>query len=368
MKTINIYGSTGSIGTQALNIVKQFQNNFKIIGLTCGENISLFNEQIKLFNPEFVCIKNKEDVAKLSFNGKIFTGREGLIEFANYKNVDISLISIVGIEGIIPAYEAISNSGLIALANKECLVSAGRFIIEKAQKFKVPIIPVDSEHSAIFQCIQNKDEISRIILTASGGPFYNMPKEKFENITPEMALKHPTWNMGGKITIDSATLMNKALEIIEAKWLFDLEPEKIDVLIHPQSIVHSMVEYKDSSILAQLGVPNMEIPISYALFYPYRANLNKKLDLTEKDLQFFKPDFEKFPSLQFAYDALKLGLGYTAAINMANEIAVYRFLKREISFNDIFKLIEKIFNFEFPKKCDSIEDVFNINREVEKIL
>ncbi len=368
MKTVNIYGSTGSIGTQALNIIRKFNNQFKIVGLTCGDNISLLNKQIEMFNPEVVCIKNIEDVKHLKFKGKIFAGKDGLKEFANFKRVDISLISIVGTDGIIPAFEAINNSNLIALANKECLVSAGKFIIDKAKSLNIPIIPVDSEHSAIFQCLQNRAEVEKIILTASGGPFYNLPKEEFSNITVEKALNHPTWNMGSKITIDSATLMNKGLEIIEAKWLFDLSREEIDVVIHPQSIVHSMVEYQDGAILAQLGIPNMEIPISYALFYPLRARLEHKLDLTLQTLEFFKPDYEKFPSLQFAFKALEMGDGYSAAINKANEIAVYRFLNKEIKFTEIFKLIERVFKFDFPKNYNTIEDVFYINKEVEKIL
>jgi 1-deoxy-D-xylulose-5-phosphate reductoisomerase len=368
MKTVNIFGSTGSIGTQALNIIKQYSNIFKVVGLTCGENISLFNKQVKIFKPEIVCIKNKKDISLLDFQGKVFCGSDGLREFANYRKVDISLISIVGTDGIIPAYEAISNSRLIALANKECLVSAGKFIMEKAVSLKVPMIPVDSEHSAIYQCLQNKNEVERIILTASGGPFYNFPKEKFKSITVEMALNHPTWDMGSKITIDSSTLMNKGLEIIEAKWLFGIEADKIDVLIHPQSIVHSMVEYQDGAILAQLGIPNMEIPISYALFYPFRAKLNKKLDLTQNSLQFYHPDYDKFPTLKFAFKALELGKGFPAAINKANEVAVKRFLKKEIGFTDIFEIIESVFKFEFPKYCNSLEDVFKINKEVERIL
>jgi 1-deoxy-D-xylulose-5-phosphate reductoisomerase len=368
LKKIIIYGSTGSIGTQALNIVRKFKNKFKIVALTCGENISLLNSQIKEFKPEFVCVKNCEDIKKVDFKGPIFSGSKGIQRLISETSADISLVAIVGTEGIIPAYLSVRNSKLIALANKESLVSAGKFIMEAAEKGNVPIIPVDSEHSAVFQCIQKKDEIRKIILTASGGPFLHTGKEEFRNITVKKALNHPTWSMGNKITIDSATLMNKGLEIIEAKWLFNLSPDKIDVVIHPQSIVHSMVEYIDGAVIAQLGSPNMEIPISYALFYPSRANLQESLNLCNANLQFFKPDTDKFPTLTYAYEALKLGKGYPAAINKANEIAVDKFLKKEISFTDIFKIIEKVFNYEFPKNFSSIEDVFRINREVEKIV
>ncbi len=368
MKKIIIYGSTGSIGTQTLNIIRRFKDKFKVIALTCGENIELLNKQIEEFNPEYVCIKEKHHKTRLKFKGKIFFGTKGIEQIAKETTVDISVVATVGTEGIIPTYNSIGNSRLIALANKESLVSAGKFIIEKATKNNVKIIPVDSEHSAIFQCIQQKSEIKKIILTASGGPFFQTPLSDFSKITVEKALKHPTWSMGSKITIDSATLMNKGLEIIEAKWLFDIEPDFIAVVIHPQSIVHSMVEYCDGAIIAQLGTPNMEIPISYALFYPERARLNESLNLYGKTLRFLEPDIEKFPTLTFAYKALKLGGGYAAAINRANEIAVNKFLKEEIKFTDIFKLIEKVFSYSFAKNFSSIEDVFNINREVENII
>lgn len=368
MKNINIYGSTGSIGTQTLNIIRNFRDRFNVSGLTCGNNIELLNKQIKEFNPDIVYIKNEKDISKLQFKGKIFTGKEGLKEFANFQKVDISLIAIVGTEGIIPTYESIKNSALIALANKESLVSAGEFIIERAKQNNVKIIPVDSEHSAIFQCLQNKSEVRKIILTASGGPFFKKNIDDFKSITVEMALEHPTWNMGDKITIDSATLMNKGLEVIEAKWLFDLPGDKIDIIIHPQSIVHSFVEYQDGALLAQLGSPDMEVPISYALFYPERAKLDKGIDLSDFTLQFFKPDCKKFPTLKFAYKALGMGKGYPTALNMANEIAVMKFLSKKISFTDIFNILEKIFEFDFLDNFNSIEDVFYINEEVEKIL
>ena len=371
MITLNIFGSTGSIGTQTLNIVRKFKDRFKIIGLFAGKNIELLEKQIKEFNPEIVYISNPKDKNKVAsfFNGKIFSGKE-IKDFCSYKKVNISVIGISGIAGILPTYLSIENSDRIALANKESLVSAGKFIIEKAKNYDVEIIPVDSEHSAIFQCLKNENNkfLKRIILTASGGPFWSYSKEKFSEITMEEALKHPTWAMGKKITIDSATLMNKGLEIIEAKWLFNVNEDRIDVIIHPQSIVHSFVEFTDSSILAQLGIPSMEIPISYALFYPERAKLEMSLQLSGKKLEFYEPDFEKFPTLKFAYKALKLGNGYPAALNMANEIGVNLFLKKKIKFTEIFSIIEKIFEFDFPKKFDTIDDVFRINEEVKKRL
>ncbi len=368
MKNVIIYGSTGSIGTQTLNVIRRFKNEFKVKALTCGENISLLNKQILEFKPDYVCIGNRQQKDKVKFKGKIFFGKEGLKALAHKERVDISVMAIVGTEGIVPTYEAIFNSSVIALANKESLVSAGKFIIKKAKENGVKIIPVDSEHSAVFQCLQSGDKIKRIILTASGGPFFKTEKKEFEKITVKEALNHPTWSMGDKITIDSATLMNKGLEIIEAKWLFDIAPENIDVIIHPQSIVHSMIEYSDGAIIAQMGTPNMELPISYALFYPKRANLSNTLNLYNCNLQFFAPDFKKFPTLTFAYEALKKGNGYPAALNRANEIAVNKFLKKEIKFTDIFRIIEKIFKYDFPCKFSSLEDVFLINTEVEKIL
>ncbi len=371
MKTVKIFGSTGSIGTQALNIIRRYKDKFKIIGLSANKNVELLKKQIDEFMPEFVYISDKKNAEILSRQYKIpvFYGDEGIKEFCFYKNSDISLIAISGISGILPTYLAIETSKRIALANKESLVSAGKFIMEKAKKLKKEIIPVDSEHSAIFQCInQNQKKfIKRVILTASGGPFWNKDTD-FSKITVNEALKHPVWKMGKKISIDSATLMNKGLEVIEAKWLFDLPLEKISVLIHPQSIIHSMVEYTDGSIISQMGVPSMEIPISYALFYPERANLDKKLEFSNLTLNFFKPDFDKFPTIKFAFKALELGKGYPAGLNMANEVAVNLFLNGKIKFNEIFLIIEKIFSFDFLKNYNSIEDVFKINKLVKERL
>ncbi len=372
MKTLNIFGSTGSIGVQTLNIVRKYKDKFKIVGLFAGKNIDLLLSQINEFAPEIVYISEEKNLKKIkdNFKGKIFSGKSGIKDFCSYKNVDISVIGISGVAGILPTFLAIDYSKRIALANKESLVSAGKFIIEKSKKQNVEIIPVDSEHSAIFQCLngENKKFVNKIILTASGGPFFKLKKEKFSEITVNDALNHPTWKMGKKITVDSATLMNKGLEIIEAKWLFNIKPENIEVLIHPQSIVHSMVNFSDGSIIAQLGKPSMEIPISYALFYPERSTLNESINLAGKSLEFFDPDYEKFPTLKFAYDVLKLGKGYPAALNIANEIAVNKFLKNEIKFVDIFKIIEKIFKYNFPEKFDRIEDVFIINEEIKKRL
>ncbi len=366
MKKLLILGSTGSIGINTLNVIRNFPEKFQISGLSVNNRIDLLEPQIKEFSPEFVVIKNKELAGKLrsriNKNVKIFSGDEGLIEAAKSENYDILISAVVGFTGLIPTIEAVKRGKRIALANKETLVAAGELVKNLAAKHKAEIIPVDSEHSAIFQCLigESISEVEKLILTASGGPFREKGKENFKEITVEDALNHPNWKMGNKITIDSATMMNKGLEVIEAHWLFNLPKEKIEVLIHPQSIVHSMVQYVDGSIKAQLSLPDMKLPIQYALTYPERlpndlprTNLPHIFNLT-----FSIPDLNKFECLKLAYDTLETGGTAPCILNAANEIAVDKFLKKEIKFPDIPALI-----------CKALDHFVNhTNPELETII
>jgi 1-deoxy-D-xylulose-5-phosphate reductoisomerase len=348
-KKISILGSTGSIGYQTLEVIDNMPDDFEINYLTINTKIELLEPQIKKYNPKGVVIqdeqKYKEFKAKTDYKGKILCGLDGLIEASADKNNDILLTALVGFSGVIPTYHAIENGIDIALANKETLVSAGQLITDLAKEKNVNILAVDSEHSAILQSLAGEDysEIEKIILTASGGPFLNLPKSEFDNITLDQALKHPNWSMGSKITIDSATMMNKGLEVIEAKWLFGLDYSQIDVLVHPQSIIHSMVEFLDGSVKAQLGIPDMKVPISYAINFPHHKKLNyPKMDLAQiQSLTFYKPDFTKFDCLRLAFEALKQGNSATCILNAANEVAVDFFLKSKIKFVDIPRFIEK---------------------------
>src|SRR3990167_3801081 len=309
MKHISILGSTGSIGTQTLDIVRQFPDEFKVVGLTTNKNSDLLLKQIKEFKPKAVAIMDKSKTDDLlNFSScQVYSGIEGLNKIAALQEADTVVNALVGSVGIEPTYNAIKSKKNIALANKETLVAAGSVIMEEIKKNNVALMPIDSEHSAVFQCLngENIKEVDKITITCSGGPFKNYGKEQMENVAPHDALQHPTWNMGNKITIDSATLMNKGFEVIEAHYLYDIPYEKIEVIMHPQSIIHSLVEFKDNSVLAQLGNPDMKIPIQYALSYPKRLNSDsKKLDLLEvKSLSFSKPDFDLFPCLKYAYDA-----------------------------------------------------------------
>ena len=309
MKKLSILGSTGSIGTQTLDIVKSNLNEFKVIGLTTNKNIELLKKQIIEFKPEAVAVMDEEkaDELKKDADINVYSGIDGIIKIATLNEADTVVNSLVGSVGVKPTIEAIKNKKKIALSNKETLVTAGSVVMEEVRKNNVNLMPIDSEHSAIFQCLSNQstDDINKIIITASGGPFRNYTKEQLENVAVEDALKHPTWNMGNKITIDSATLMNKGFEVIEAYWLYNIPYEKVEIVIHPQSIIHSMVEFKDNSTLAQLSFPDMKIPIQYALSYPKRFPLQtKKLNLTEiKNLSFEKPNLDLFPCLKYAYDA-----------------------------------------------------------------
>lgn len=372
MKNISILGSTGSIGTQTLDVIKNHEEKFNVVGLSALKNIDELEKQIYEFNPEIVAVFNKEK-AKILSNRigkkiKIVSGIEGLIEVATLNSANIIVTSVVGSIGLIPTLEAIKCSKTIALANKETLVVAGELVMKEAKKYNATIIPVDSEHSAIFQCLQGEDvdNISRIILTASGGSFRKWTKEEIKAAKAEDALKHPTWNMGKKVTIDSATLMNKGLEVIEAKWLFDMDLDKIDVVVHPQSIIHSMVEYKDYSIISQMGTPDMRTPIQYALSYPDRINTNvKKLDFNSLgELSFSSPDIDRFPCLSLAYEALKEGKTMTSVLNGANEVLVEYFLQNKIKFYDIPKFIEKAMMAHKPFSYETVDEILEVDKWV----
>ncbi|MGO1477672.1 1-deoxy-D-xylulose-5-phosphate reductoisomerase [Senegalia sp. (in: firmicutes)] len=366
MKNIGILGSTGSIGTQALDVIRKNRDLFNITALSGNNNIDLLEMQAIEFKPDIVSVFDKDnaDILKIKlkpYNIKVYSGMEGLINLAKYENIDILLTSVVGMIGLKPTMAAIETGKTIALANKETLVTAGSIVMNKIKEKNINLIPVDSEHSAIFQSIttDSKKEINKIILTASGGPFRGKKKEDLLNISYKEALKHPNWDMGRKISIDSSTLMNKGLEVIEAKWLFDVDLENIDVVVHPQSIIHSMVEYIDGSVIAQLGISDMRIPIQYALTYPHRIkNDIMKLDLAQvSKLTFEKPDLQTFPSLELAYRALKEGGTMSSVLNASNEILVELFLKEKIKFYDIPNITEKILDIHENIYNPNIEDV-----------
>ncbi|AEH45937.1 1-deoxy-D-xylulose 5-phosphate reductoisomerase [Thermodesulfatator indicus DSM 15286] len=366
-KKIAILGSTGSIGRSTLEVVEAFPDRFKVVALTAGENIELLAKQAEKFKPLQVACKNEylaEKLKPLLPKGvKLLHGKEGIIACARHPEVESVVSALVGSAGLLPTFAAVEAGKTLALANKESLVMAGKLLIEKARETGSQIIPVDSEHSAIFQALQagRAQEVNKIILTASGGPFRERPKETFNKITPEEALKHPNWRMGPKITIDSATLMNKGLEVIEAHFLFNVPPEKIDVVIHPQSIVHSLVEFVDGSVIAQLGVPDMRVPIAYALSYPERLPLPfPKLDLVKASpLTFEVPDLEKFPCLALAYEALRLGGTAPAVLNAANEVAVEVFLEGRLRFDLIPEVIRETLVRADIKEPSSIDEVIN---------
>ena len=368
MKNISILGSSGSIGVQALDFISKTKKEFKVCGLSVNSNIELLKKQIAKFNPVAVSVFSKEDADELQkwcnekkYKVKVFFGKEGLNKIASIKQVDMVLSSVVGSVGLEPLLCAIDSGKDIALANKESLVMAGRLIMQKAKEKGVAVLPVDSEHSAIFQCIgkENKKSIKRILLTASGGPFYKSNKN-FKDITVEDALAHPTWKMGKKITIDSATLMNKGLEAIEASVLFDVPMDKIDILIHPQSVIHSMVEFNDGCVMAQLSNPDMTLPIQYALSYPERKNCYiKRLNLTEvAKLEFFKPDFKKFKCLQIAYKAAKTGGTMPAVMSASNEVAVKSFIDGKIKFDMIPYVVETVIKKHKVIKSKNISKYF----------
>lgn len=363
-KTVSVLGSTGSIGTQSLEVCEK--HGFRVYGLSANNNIDLLEQQTRKFSPEYVCIGNEEKYSelkqRLSDTGvKVLCGMDGLCTIASLEQNDIVLNSVVGMVGLLPTLTAINAGKDVALANKETLVAGGQLVMSSAKEKGVTIYPVDSEHSAIFQCLQGnkREQLSKIILTASGGPFFKKTYDDLKKVTKADALKHPNWSMGNKITIDSATLMNKGLEFIEAKWLFDLTPEQIEIVVHRQSVVHSAVEYNDYSVIAQLGVPDMKIPIQYALLYPNRLECpTKRLSLTDYgSLTFEKPDYETFKCLSSAIKAIKLGGAYPCLVNSANEEAVKAFLNDEIPFIEIGEIVLSVIEKFAPAQINSYEDI-----------
>lgn len=369
VKSLVILGSTGSIGTQTLDIVARHPDRFQIEALAAGRNLDLLRKQIAQFRPRFVSVQDKEDAVRLQSENqstKFFWGEEGALDLIQQSEPDLVVSAIVGAAGLRPTLEALKRGVDVALANKESLVIAGELMTGEAKKNGAKLIPVDSEHNAIFQCLSagRREEVARILLTASGGPFLGKSREALEKVTVEEALKHPNWKMGDKITIDSATLMNKGLEVIEARWLFGFPVERIEVQIHPQSVVHSMVEYCDGSVVAQMGVPDMRCAISYALAYPERIESGvSRLSLSQvKSLTFFDPDFEAFPCLQLAREAAREGESLPAVLNAANEVAVENFLKRKIGFLEISKYVEKTMRRHERRPIRSLQDVLEADR------
>lgn len=374
-KSISILGSTGSIGVQTLDVARNL--GIKVAGLAANTSIDKLESQAREFLPDVVAVGD-EKLAKIlaqrleDLDIEVVGGIEGFKRVAALESIDTVVTSMVGIAGLIPTMEAIKNKKNIALANKETLVTAGEIVMSEALKAGVKILPVDSEHSAIFQCLMGNDieDISRIILTASGGPFRGKTSKELERVTLAEALKHPNWSMGSKITIDSATLMNKGLEVIEAKWLFGLDLERIEVIVHPQSIIHSMVEYVDGAVIAQLGSPDMRLPIQFALTYPDRKHNNfSKLDLLKcGELTFEEPDMKTFPCLNLAFEALKIGATMPAVMNAANEEAVGLFLKEKIKFLDIPKVIDKVMSKHVIIDNPAIEDILDVDLWARRII
>jgi len=368
-KKIVILGSTGSIGQQTLEVVQKFSNEFEVVGLSGWENTRLLKEQISFFKPKVVVVKNEDTAKRLRKelnnlnNIKILWGIDGLIKISILEDIDITVVAITGIASLIPTFEAVKRGKKVALASKEAMVAAGELLIKEAKTRNAKILPIDSEHSAILQCLKNeqKDCVEKIILTASGGALYNFTETALNNVTVEDALNHPTWKMGKKVTIDSATLMNKGLEVIEAKWFFDIPANKIEVVIHPQSYIHSMVQFIDGTILAQIGEHDMKIPIQYALFHPNRIGNNfSRLELTKVgQLTFKKPNFNKFPCIKLAYQALELGGTMPAVLNGANEIAVNAFLNSQIKFTAIPQIIQDTMKEHKINHSPDINDILD---------
>src|SRR3990172_2129673 len=365
MKQLTTLGSTGSIGRQALEVVEHFPDRLFLFAISAHSNVELLCQQIVKFKPKFAVLTDKTAYARLK--GKIprptelLFGSDGLKQIVSEPEVDLVLDALVGASGLIPCLQAISAGKEIALANKEVLVMAGQLVTQRAKEKKVRLIPIDSEHSGMLQCLSDakKEEVKNLILTASGGPFLSTPPEELKSVTVQQALNHPTWRMGKKITIDSATLMNKALEIIEAFWLFGIPPEKIKVLIHPQSVVHSLVEYQDGSIVAQLAPPDMRLPIQYALFFPERQKkVINNFSLTSVDkLTFVEPDLNRFRALTFAYEVLRQGGTAPAVLNAANEVAVNLFLQEKISFIRITQIIEHVLSMQIVEQNPDLDDI-----------
>ena len=370
MKNIAIFGSTGSIGTSTLNVVRENKDLFNVVTLVAGRNISKLIEQIDEFKPKNIYIIDKKnaDIKEKKYpNLNIYYGEDGLEEISNLIDFDISVSALVGIAGLKPTYNMIKNGKTVALANKEVLVTGGSLIMQTAKKSGAKLLTVDSEHSAIMQCLngEEKNLIDKILLTASGGPFFD--KTITDEITVEEALNHPTWNMGKKVTIDSSTMINKGFEVIEAKWLFDVDPNQIEVVVHRQSLVHSMVQFKDGTIMANIGPKSMQIPIAYALNYPKRLNNNiEKLDLFKvSKLKFEKPDLDKFKCLKLAYTAIEKGHCYQVILNAADEILVDAFINKKINYMQIPLGIEKLINIYEERELKDIDEILEFDKEVK---
>ncbi|MGG4040780.1 1-deoxy-D-xylulose-5-phosphate reductoisomerase [Bacillus smithii] len=376
MKNISLLGATGSIGRQTLDIIRQHSDHFRLSSFSAGRNIEETRKIIKEFSPKLVSVLEKDDALRLKGEFpfvQFVYGEKGLTETALFSESDTVVNAVMGSVGLIPTLEAIKAGKTIALANKETLVTAGHLVMRAAQKYHVDILPVDSEHSAIFQCLQgeNSQNVARLILTASGGSFRDRTREELRHVTREEALNHPNWSMGAKITIDSATMMNKGLEVIEAHWLFQMPYEQIDVILHRESIIHSMVEYQDHSVIAQLGTPDMRVPIQYALTYPERLPLpvTKRLNLAAiGSLHFEEVDFDRFRCLAFAYEAGKAGGSMPTVLNAANEVAVKAFLDGKISFLKIEELIGKALEWHTLIKDPDLESIQCIDRETRRFI
>ena len=379
MKNISILGATGSIGTQTLDVIRNSNNEIKLIGVSANSSVEKIKEIINEFNPKYVAMMDEKSSKAIkdycldkNLNIEVYSGIEGLEKIATLEEIDMVLTSVVGMIGLRPTIKAIEAKKDIALANKETLVVAGELVMKKAKEMGVDILPVDSEHSAIFQSLQGNahNKIDKILLTASGGPFRGFTIEDLKSVTPERALKHPKWNMGQKISIDSSTLMNKGLEVIEAHWLFDCPYKDIEVVVHPQSIIHSMVQYTDGAVIAQLGVPDMKLPIQYALNYPNReGNISEKLDLFKiRELTFEKPDLDTFKCLKLAYEAGEKGKLMPTILNGANEVCVELFLNKKITYLQIPEIIEECMNtFDYNKEV-TLDNVINLDKEVRQYI
>ena len=369
MRDVYIVGAQGSIGLQSLDVIREYNNEFKVIGLSLGRDLSKAKEIIEEFKPEIICLREKQNI-DLSYKPIIVYGDSGLLEVARYKKSNDSLFinALVGIAGLLPTVEAIKSGKNIALANKETLVVAGDIINSLVKEYNVSLLPIDSEHSAILECLvgENKKDVKRLIITASGGSFRDKTREELKDVTKEMALNHPNWKMGSKITIDSATMMNKGFEVIEAHHLFGISYDKIDTILHKESIVHSMVEYDDGVIKAAIGSADMHTPIAYALRYPHHEKINNKpLDLIGLNLHFEKLDMERFPCLKYAYDAANKGGIYPAVLNAANEAAVRLFLNDKISFLDIERIIyTEITNKKYEAIIPTLENIIKVSNEI----
>jgi 1-deoxy-D-xylulose-5-phosphate reductoisomerase len=376
MKNISVLGSTGSIGRSSLEVIEKLSHRFKVVGLAAGRNIQLIEKQVERFSPKIVSVEKKEEAEDLrrKFKGKsiqVTFGQEGAEEVARFSENDIVISAITGIDGLRPTLAAVQEGKKVALANKESMVVAGPLIQDNIRKFGGQLVPVDSEHSGVFQCLakEEMENVKKVTLTASGGPFFLKSPSEMNNISVGEALNHPRWKMGKKVTIDSATLMNKGLELIEAHWLFGLSPRQLGILIHPQSIVHSLVEMSDGSVLAQLSPTDMKIPIQYALTYPERDNsLLPSLDLSEiKALEFYEVDAEKFPIIKLARLALEEGESFPIALNAANEVVVSAFLEQRIKFMDISEVVTGVVENHQKRKVQSLEDIFDVDRETRRV-